>query len=66
MGPYHTGKSFLLNQVARSLPHAAKGAAAVAREEQAEEEEVFTIGRGVDPETSGGWQRQASVRSGQQ
>jgi hypothetical protein len=58
-GPYHTGKSFLLNQVARSLPDAAAdatsaGAAAQGKGEGGPaEEELFVIGRGVDPETSG-------------
>jgi len=58
VGPYHTGKSFLLNQVARSLPDAAAAdattaGAAAQGEAGGAEEEVFVIGRGVDPETSG-------------
>lgn len=43
-GPYHTGKSFLLNQVARSIG---------GRPE--DQEEVFRIGKDVNPETSGVW-----------
>ena len=54
VGPYHTGKSFLLNQVARSLSTAAP----VPADPEAETKEVFTIGRGVDPETSGERARQ--------
>lgn len=60
VGPYHTGKSFLLNQVARSLPHtrAANGAeeeegAMTKKDKEEQAEEVFVVGRGVDPETSG-------------
>ena len=54
MGPYHTGKSFLLNAVARSLSTAAPVPVDSKAEAEAQtQQEVFTIGRGVDPETSG-------------
>lgn len=52
VGPYHTGKSFLLNAVVRSLSTAAPVPVDSKAEAEAQQE-VFTIGRGVDPETSG-------------
>lgn len=52
VGSYHTGKSFLLNQVARSLSTAAPEPTDLQAAAETQQE-VFTIGRGVDPETSG-------------
>jgi hypothetical protein len=53
----YIGKSFLLNQVARSLPSAAANATRGEGEGEQEQgaKEVFKIGEGVDPETSGRW-----------
>lgn len=78
VGPYHTGKSFLLNQVVRSIAMAGGGSdggdAAVAmgddREQWRQDEslvpsdggqEVFQVGRNVNPETSGVWMYHKSL-----
>lgn len=72
VGPYHTGKSFLLNQVVRSIAIAAGRSVGddtvVAIGDEKEKlwqdeslapsdagQEVFQVGRNVDPETSGVW-----------
>ena len=76
VGPYHTGKSFLLNQVVRSISMAGGGGggecvtAVVGDERKKEDEraapsepgvEVFQVGRDVNPETSGVWMYHRSL-----
>eukprot|EP00624_Nannochloropsis_granulata_P006690 evm.model.NODE_50820_length_14285_cov_58.232552.2 len=70
VGPYHTGKSFLLNNLVRSLqarqrPEGDEAAAATVDDESSNFETafgVFEVGQSVDPSTAGIWAYHQLVR----
>jgi len=70
VGPYHSGKSFLLNNVVRSLqarqhPEGNEPAAAVVDDESSIFKTtvgVFEVGQSVDPSTAGVWAYHQLVR----